>query len=220
MSSDKISKAYKQSKDIYDTTLTQDAWWSRLYIKLFWDGVSDLDIAAKVLSAVPEDFAGRLLDVPVGTGVFTLSTYKRLPKADITCLDYSEDMLCRARARYAESGLTQVHCVQGDVGQLPFDDEAFDIVLSMNGFHAFPDKPRAYRETHRVLKKGGLFCGCFYVKGESKRSDFIVSRFLAPKGWFTPPFETAAEVKRTLEGLYGEVETDCAGAMLSFRCIK
>ena len=32
---------------------------------------------------------------------------------------------------------------------------SFDIVLSMNGFHAFPDKKKAFRETHRVLKPGG-----------------------------------------------------------------
>ncbi len=30
-------------------------------------------------------------------------------------------------------------------------------MLSLNGFHAFPDKEAAYRETYRVLKKGGTF---------------------------------------------------------------
>lgn len=60
---------------------------------------------------------------------------------------------------------------QGDVGALPFADESFDIVLSLNGFHAFPDKEAAYRETFRVLKKGGTFCGCFYVQGGCKRTN-------------------------------------------------
>ena len=47
--------------------------------------------------------------------------------------------------------------VQGDVGALPFEDESFDIVLSLNGFHAFPNKDAAFRETCRVLKPGGIF---------------------------------------------------------------
>ena len=52
---------------------------------------------------------------------------------------------------------------QGDVGALPYADDTFDIVLSLNGFHAFPDKEAAYREVFRVLRPGGTFCGCFYV---------------------------------------------------------
>lgn len=33
-----------------------------------------------------------------------------------------------------------------------YHTETYDIVVSMNGFHAFPDKERAFRETWRVLK--------------------------------------------------------------------
>ena len=33
------------------------------------------------------------------------------------------------------------------------ENETFDMVLSMNGFHAFPDKDHAFQETWRVLKK-------------------------------------------------------------------
>jgi ubiquinone/menaquinone biosynthesis C-methylase UbiE len=46
--------------------------------------------------------------------------------------------------------------MQGDVGNLKFSNETFDIVLSMNGFHAFPDKEKAFSETARVIKKGGI----------------------------------------------------------------
>jgi len=44
---DKIKQSYKQSKNIYDDVLTQGKWWSRLYIKLFWSGVDDNEIARK-----------------------------------------------------------------------------------------------------------------------------------------------------------------------------
>ena len=59
------------------------------------------------------------------------------------------------------------------MGALPYVDGTFDIVLSLNGFRAFPDKEAAYREVFRVLRSGGTFCGCFYVKGEQKRTELM-----------------------------------------------
>ena len=59
---DKIQNAYETSKNIYDDVLTQRNIFSKLYIKLFWSGTDDNDIARKVLSYVPDDFSGNLLD--------------------------------------------------------------------------------------------------------------------------------------------------------------
>lgn len=114
----------------------------------------------------------------MGTGVLTMPVYKNLPKADITCLDYSPDMMALAKRRVPWN----VKFVQGDVGKLPFEDERFDIVLSLNGFHAFPDKDAAYSETYRVLKKGGVFCGCFYIKGQNRRNGLVRKQTLHTKG--------------------------------------
>ena len=67
---------------------------------IFWGGVDDNEIARKVLSYIPDDFSGKLLDVPVGTGVFTAAKYAVMDGAEITCLDYSVDMLDQARERF------------------------------------------------------------------------------------------------------------------------
>jgi hypothetical protein len=83
---DKIKESYKSSKNIYDDVLTQDKWWSKLYIKLFWSGVDDKKIAKKILNYIPNNFNGKLLDVPVGTAVFTINKYQKLKEAKITCL--------------------------------------------------------------------------------------------------------------------------------------
>ena len=45
------------------------------------------------MAGIPENFAGRLLEVPVGTGILTMPLYQTLPDADVTCLDYSPDMM-------------------------------------------------------------------------------------------------------------------------------
>ena len=215
---DKIQDAYESSKNIYDGVLTQGNFFSRMYIKLFWSGTDDNEIARKVLSYIPDDFSGKLLDVPVGTAVFTQRKWSSLKNAHITCLDYSTDMLEQAKRRLDDKA--HINFIQGDVGNLQMDDESFDIVLSMNGFHAFPDKQKAFRETCRVLKSGGDFIACFYIKGKSKRTDWLVKNILAKKGWFTPPFQTEEELKNTLQKMYKEVELHVDGSMAYFHCVK
>ena len=84
---DKIQNAYETSKNIYDDVLTQRNIFSKLYIKLFWSGTDDNDIARKVLAYVPDDFSGNLLDVPVGTAVFTENKWSSLKNAPIVILD-------------------------------------------------------------------------------------------------------------------------------------
>lgn len=214
--SDNIQRAYRESKDIYDAVLTQQTFFSKLYIRLFWQNVDDREIAAKVLGMIPDQFAGDLLDVPVGTAVFTEQKWRELNRAHIVCLDYSEEMLARARRRLRD--LKHITFVQGDVGALPFSDQSFDIVVSMNGFHAFPDKTKAYEETRRVLKPGGFMIGCCYIRGESRITDSLVNFVLAKKGWFTPPFDTAKGLEKRLGDLYSAVVFKREGSMAYFKC--
>lgn len=215
---DKIQNAYESSKDIYDDVLTQGNFFSRMYIRLFWSGTDDNDIARKVLSYISDDFSGDLLDVPVGTAVFTERKWASLKNARITCLDYSVDMLGQAEKRLG--GNAHISCVQGDVGNLQMEDESFDIVVSMNGFHAFPDKERAFSETRRVLRKGGDFIACFYIKGKSRRTDWLVKNILAKKGWFTPPFQTEEELTDILRKMYDKTDIHVDGSMVYFHCVK
>ncbi len=211
--SEKIRSSYGASKNIYDDVITHRKWWSKLYAKLVWNGVDDPQIAAHLLSLIPDDWEGKLLDVPVGTGIFTHEKYAKMTQADITCVDYSEDMLEIARGRLHAAN---IKLEQGDVGHLPYEDESFDIVFSMNGFHVFPDKEKAFEETNRVLKKGGLFLACFYVKEKLRMADFVAQFILSRKGWFTPPFETEQTLRKRLQTNYHIEQLDCDGAIVYF----
>ncbi|MCO4502524.1 class I SAM-dependent methyltransferase [Streptococcus infantarius] len=215
---DKIKKAYRASKGIYDDVLTQRSLFSKLYIKLFWSGVDDNKIARVILDYIPEDFSSALLDVPVGTAVFTQEKWKRLLNANIICLDYSEDMILQAKKRL--ENYSHILCMQGDVGELPLENSSCDIVLSMNGFHAFPNKNQAFQEIWRVVKPGGKFIDCFYIKGKSKITDWLVKNILSKEGWFTPPFQTEKQLKDLLENLYSKINLHTEGSMVYFECIK
>ena len=215
---DKISSAYHDSKNIYDGVLTQGNIFARAYIKFFWGSTDDVAIAQKLLSFIPDDFSGTILDVPCGTAVFTAEKWLRLKSAKITCLDYSADMLQQARQRL--DGVAHITHTQGDVGQLPLENQSVDVVMSMNGFHAFPDKLKAFDETCRVLRPGGKFIACFYIRGKLRRTDWLVRRILAPKGWFTAPFHTETEISEILSARYSKVEIHTDNAILWCVCEK
>ena len=222
---EQIKSAYKLTgghASFYDGMMTYSTLAGKAICRIVWnmDGDKNLRYLEKALSGIPEDFSGKLLEVPVGTGVLTMPVYKDLPEAEITCLDYSADMMEVAKKRAEAAGIKNVSFRQGDVGSLPFEDESFDIVLSLNGFHAFPDKESAWRETYRVLKKGGTFCGCFYIQGGCKRTDRFIQRLYVPKGFFTPPFETEDSLWERLTGMYEEVSVSSVEGMGCFRCRK
>ena len=219
-----IRSAYRLtgSSSFYDGMITCSTPAGKAVCRLVW-GMNKAecdDYLARALSGIPEDFSGRLLEVPVGTGVLTMPVYQTLPQAEITCLDYSPDMMAQAREKAERLGLKNVAFAQGDVGALPYEDGSFDVVLSLNGFHAFPDKEAAYRETFRVLKPGGTFCGCFYVKGEYPRTDWFIRHAYEPAKFFTPPYETAASLQTRLNGLYETVKTGSLKGIAWFVCRK
>lgn len=222
---EEIGKAYKllgREAAFYDGMITCSTVFGRAVCKLVWDmkRADNERYLQLALSGIPEDFSEKLLEVPVGTGVLTMPIYRKWQDADVTCIDYSADMMATAQKRAKIMGLSHVRFLRGDVGALSFEDECFDIILSLNGFHAFPDKDAAYREIFRVLKPGGIFCGCFYIRGEKRRTDWLIHHFYEPKNFFTPPYETAESLKNRLESLYSGVTLDTVKSLACFCCRK
>ena len=91
---DEIRKSYRQlggAASFYDGIITRSTLSGKLLDSVVWG--LDAEKAAKwvndALAPIPENFSGKLLEVPVGTGVLTMPLYKTLPDAEITCLDYS-----------------------------------------------------------------------------------------------------------------------------------
>ncbi len=195
---------------------------SRLTLRLFWglNAQAYQKFLAQAFAGVPKNFGGRLLEIPVGTGVLSLPFYKNLVGAEIFCVDYSDKMLEAAKLRAEQINLRGVKFFQGDVAALPFEDNFFDLVLSINGFHVFPNKMAAWEETRRVLRRGGIFCGCMYIKGENRRTDFFVKKFCEPQGFFSPPYETVSSLKNFLSEKYSRVEISHVESFAGFVCIK
>jgi ubiquinone/menaquinone biosynthesis C-methylase UbiE len=92
----------------------------------------------------------RVLDLGCGPGHAAAALAER-HGAVVTGLDASSEMLAAAR----EVAPT-VTLVQGAAEDMPFEDGSFDIVLSNFVVHLL-DRPAAFAEVHRVLRKGGIY---------------------------------------------------------------
>jgi demethylmenaquinone methyltransferase / 2-methoxy-6-polyprenyl-1,4-benzoquinol methylase len=91
----------------------------------------------------------RILDLATGSGDLALAVQRRMPDAEITGADFSEEMLKIARHK----GLQRT--VLTDALATPFSDGAFGCVTIAFGLRNMSDWARALREIARVLETRG-----------------------------------------------------------------
>jgi arsenite methyltransferase len=65
------------------------------------------------------------------------------------------DMLTLARANAHKVGATNVEFRQGELENLPVDDNSVDVIISNCVVNLAPDKDCVFREAFRTLKPGG-----------------------------------------------------------------
>ena len=98
----------------------------------------------------------RVLDLGSGAGTDSLIAAQMVgPEGSVTGIDMTPQMLAKARAAAAEMGATNVEFVEAEAERLPFDDAAFDVVVSNGVIDLIPDKDAVFAELHRVLVPGG-----------------------------------------------------------------
>ncbi|MEL0437972.1 class I SAM-dependent methyltransferase [Phycobacter sp. K97] len=96
---------------------------------------------------------GAVLEVGVGTGL-SLPHYG--PDVRVTGIDFSEEMLAKAKKRVAEMNLQNVEALrQMDARSLDFPDASFDTVAAMHVLSVVPEPEKVMAEIARVLKPGG-----------------------------------------------------------------
>lgn len=120
----------------------------------------------------------KVLDVACGTGVVALTAARA--GAKVTGLDLTPELLERARYN-AQVAELEIDWHEGDVEKLPFDDGAFDLVLSQFG-HMFAPRPElAIAEMLRVLKAGGT------IAFSTWPPDLLMGRMFSLTASYVPP---------------------------------
>ncbi len=97
-----------------------------------------------------EKYSGNILEVGCGDG--HLSNYIHIKGRSIVSLDINDLKLSKAKQTYPNLNL-----IQGDAQNLPFSDNSFDIIISIENFEHLPDVNQHLFEVKRVLKSNGIF---------------------------------------------------------------
>ena len=104
--------------------------------------------------AIGAAHGGPILDMPVGTGYFTVEMARRHPGL-VVGADIAEGMVARTRSVAAEQELDNLVAVQADAHHLPFPDNTFAAVVCSNGLQVMPGLVPSVTELTRVLAYGG-----------------------------------------------------------------
>lgn len=94
--------------------------------------------------------SGNILEVGCGEG--HLSDYIHINGRSIVSLDIKGLRLVKAKQTYPNLNL-----IQGDAQNLPFSDNSFNIIISIENFEHLPDVNQHIFEVKRVLKTNGIF---------------------------------------------------------------
>jgi SAM-dependent methyltransferase len=99
-----------------------------------------------------------VLDLGSGAGLDVFLSARRVGSAGkVYGLDMTDEMLDLARRNQAESDITNVEFVKGDIENIPLPDDSVDVIISNCVINLSPDKPRVFHESNRVLAPGGRF---------------------------------------------------------------
>src|SRR3954465_8702964 len=121
-----------------------------------------------------------VLDLACGTGNAAIEAARL--GARVTGLDAAPRLIEVAEARAAATGVEAAFVV-GDAQDLPFDDGAFDCVLSVFGVIFVPDPARAVAEIVRVLAPGGrALVSAWRPEGAVHRMLGVLARGVAGAG--------------------------------------
>ncbi|KLU60014.1 demethylmenaquinone methyltransferase [Peptococcaceae bacterium CEB3] len=110
----------------------------------------------RVVECVGAGEGTHMLDVCCGTGQLSLALARAVgPRGKVTGLDFSENMLSKAREQLrCVSWPQRVEFLRGDALALPFADESFDGATVGWGLRNLPDLRLGIREMARVVKPG------------------------------------------------------------------
>jgi len=107
--------------------------------------------ASQLTAGLPQ--GARVLEVAPGPGYLAIEI-ARLGGFQVTGLDISHTFVAIAAENSRQAGVA-VEFRQGDVAEMPFANESFDLVVCQAAFKNFTLPRSALAEMHRVLRSGG-----------------------------------------------------------------
>ena len=100
----------------------------------------------------------QVLDIGCGGGMTLHRMAEQLTTGHATGVDYSGVSVTESGKLNEESVKEgKVTVLEASVENLPFEDDTFDKIITVESFYFWPDPQENLKEVRRVLKKGGTF---------------------------------------------------------------
>ncbi|MEF9496580.1 bifunctional demethylmenaquinone methyltransferase/2-methoxy-6-polyprenyl-1,4-benzoquinol methylase UbiE [Chlamydia sp. 04-14] len=124
----------------------------------------------------------RILDLCSGTGKVAYRYIRDYPGSKATLVDFSSNMLSKAKQRYPNAPFT---FIEGDIIQLPIDQESQTLAAMAYGLRNLPDSKNALHEIYRILKQDGSL-GILELTSPSNKHPMYLAhqlylKFLVPR---------------------------------------
>jgi ubiquinone/menaquinone biosynthesis C-methylase UbiE len=155
---DKITKSYKYAALFYD----------------LWSKLTESKTAEKVLEISGIKNNMNVLEAAVGTGVVFEKIVRLNPDGNNMGIDLSPDMLRKARNRMEKLPSGKYELKEGDVMNLEFADNTFDVLISNYTVDLLPENTfgRIAEGFYRVLKPQGTLVTSTFSFGEKRAGKF------------------------------------------------
>jgi SAM-dependent methyltransferase len=157
-----------------------------------WAAIQERQVAPAFEAALDALAVGpdvRMLDVGCGAGMVLRLAADR--GADVAGLDASDAMLAHARRCVPGARI-----VQGELEELPYEDESFDVVTGFNSFQYAARPAAALAEAVRVLAPGGRALALVWAPPEQCEA----AAYLGALGQLMPPPPAGAAGPFALSG--------------------
>jgi tRNA (cmo5U34)-methyltransferase len=126
------------------------------------------EMIARLLDYLPVD-ANQVLELGSGTGNLSLRLAEALPRATLTLVDGSREMIDLVRSRIEALGSRasrRTSYVVAKFEELDVPRGSFDLVVSSISLHHVEDKASLYARIRSLLSDGGRFCFADQIRGE------------------------------------------------------
>jgi len=167
--------------------------------------------AAQLTSGLPE--GARVLEVAPGPGYLSIEM-ARLGRFDVTGLDISRTFVEIGSENAHRAGVS-VEFRNGDVANMPFGAEKFDLMVCQAAFKNFTLPRTALAEIHRVLRAGGTAV-IQDMSRDATHADIDAEVAAMNLGWLSS-FMTRATLERLRNRAYSPLQLELLVAESPFQ---
>jgi ubiquinone/menaquinone biosynthesis C-methylase UbiE len=125
-------------------------------------------IAAGMVAQMTFEERDKILDIGCGAGWFSALLAARVPTGQVVGMDVADDMIRLARKNYV--GLGNAMFLSAAAEEIPWDEDFFNKVVSIESAYYWPDPAQGFREVLRVLQPGGMVWILINLFKENKES--------------------------------------------------